>query len=117
MESMRRRRPRRSEPVSACDCGCERCRQEHDAEVRVAARRSERGLDRAQDALAHFGVRYGDAGGGRGRARLEVVGLHAVPAGMDVDVARLQGDELGAAGGEEGLACLALAQARHCARL
>ena len=93
--------------------GCKRrCKQE-DAEVGVAAGGGERRLDRVADARADFQVAIGDPRrGGRG-GFLEVRGLHAVAAGMDVHVAGFERGELGAAGGEEKIARLGLAQAGH----
>ena len=50
--------------------------------------------------------------GGRG-GFLELADLHTVPAGVDVHVAGFERGDLGAAGGEEKIARLGLAQAGH----
>ena len=86
--------------------------QQQDAEIGVAAGGGERGFDGAQDARADLLAGGRDQGRGGDGARLELGHLHAVAAGVDVNVAGLEGLELGAAGGEEQIARSALALRR-----
>ena len=81
----------------------QRCGQQQDAKVGVAADRFPRGADSGVQSLPDAQPRPREDGRGRLGAGKELVDGHAVPLGMDVDVAGLQRAQLQMAGGAVGV--------------
>src|SRR5207244_3283906 len=82
----------------------QRCSQQQDTEIGVAAGHRPGPLDPLQDARADADARGGEAGSAGDRARLEIGDAHAMAGGVIVDIARLERPQLGPAGGEKGVA-------------
>ena len=97
---------RRTQPARSGATGGrgQRRRQQQDAEIGVAAGRFPRPPHRFEDAGADGEIGCRQAGRAGHRARLEIRHAHAMAGGEVMDVARLQGAQLGPAGGEIGIA-------------